>query len=277
MQANELKEGDYTGKLKRYLNSPFRFDLRAEVRKAAWTICNQTSGIETELKDDQFKLALFKNCFGLAIISVAQGGFIGGIRAGTGLVLARHGEKEWSAPCAVGLFGIGFGALIGAEVTDMIVVLESEAALQSFQSEGQVTLGGEMSLALGPLGRNAKADIRANGTAAATTLSYSHSKGFYGGISVETSFLKVRNDVNCDFYGRRVTSTEIFQHISPPPAGEVLYDALNDMFDKILPKDTKIIAPDDESRGVISNGPIPAYVKPHEPPSRSPDDGVFEC
>jgi hypothetical protein len=63
----------------------------------------------------------------------------------------------WSAPSAIGSAGLGVGGQLGAEMTDFLVVLNSAAAVKSFMSAGSLTLGGNMSIAVGPLGRNGEA------------------------------------------------------------------------------------------------------------------------
>lgn len=191
MQSNQLKEGEVTGEYRRYTNSPFKFDLASEVRKATYTIQNQLEGLETKIEDHHVKESFLRDAHGLAFITTMQGGCIASVQTGTGLVVTRQGQNSWSAPCAVGTIGVGFGALFGLESTDLMIVLPDEASVNTFISSGQFAIGGEVNLALGPFGRAIKADVRANHKSAAPTISYSNSRGFYGGISLEGSFLKV--------------------------------------------------------------------------------------
>lgn len=73
---------------------------------------------------------------------------------------------------------MGFGGQAGAEVTEFLIILNSRAALRSFMSAGSLTLGGNMSLAVGPLGRNGEAmgAVNSKGRVAAM-YSYSKTKG----------------------------------------------------------------------------------------------------
>ena len=73
----------------------------------------------------------------------------------TGLVIRRIGGG-WSAPCAVGTAGGGVGLVAGAEVTDNIIVLNTVDAVNTFITNGNIAIGGEISAAIGPWGRTAK-------------------------------------------------------------------------------------------------------------------------
>lgn len=119
------------------------------------------------------------------------------VRAGTGLVIARLPSGDWSAPSAIGTGGMGFGGQAGAEVTEFILVLNSRAAIRQFMSAGSITLGGNMSVALGPIGRNAEGSgsLNSKGKLAAM-YSYSKTKGVFAGISVEGSAIVERQDCN---------------------------------------------------------------------------------
>jgi lipid-binding SYLF domain-containing protein len=106
-------------------------------------------------------LKLIRDACGLAILTVMKVGFVWTGRIGTGIVVARRGDGTWSPPSAIMMAGCGFGAQIGGEVTDIVVVLTSAAAVAAFSGKGQVALGGELSVAVGPLGRSAEGNVRA--------------------------------------------------------------------------------------------------------------------
>ena len=105
-------------------------------------------------------------------------------RAGTGIVVARLDDGSFSAPSAIATTGIGFGAQAGAELTEFIIVLNSKSAVKSFMSAVSLTIGGNLSIAVGPLGRNAEGSgsINTKGKLAAM-YSYSRTKGLFGGMS----------------------------------------------------------------------------------------------
>ena len=95
----------------------------------------------------------------------------------------------------------------------------------------QVSLGAEISVAAGPIGRSASAAGTVNlDIAMAPILSYSHSKGLFAGVSLEGAIIASRPDVNRAFYGRDVSARSILSgEILPPPAAKPLYDALLDI------------------------------------------------
>lgn len=144
----------------------------------------------------------------------------------SGIVVARLPDGGWSAPSAIGTAGFGMGGQIGAELTDFVIILNTEAAVKAFSHGGNVTLGGNLSVAAGPVGRSAEA----SGTIAnlAAVYSYSKTKGLFAGISVEGSVILERKDTNSTFYNRKVSAKEILQGQVPPPAcAKDLYAALD--------------------------------------------------
>lgn len=94
---------------------------------------------------------------GLAFLRTARIGFGLSATGGTGLVVTRLGEglDEWSAPCAIGTGALGWGLQLGAELTDLLLVLNTDKAVAAFASGTQLTLGGNVGIAAGPVGRQA--------------------------------------------------------------------------------------------------------------------------
>lgn len=121
-----------------------------------------------------------------------------------------------------------FLALIGAQVSDHVFLLMTDAAVEMmFSNNGNIQLGADIGVAVGPLGRALEADIGAAPGNVAPIYTYSLSKGFYAGISFDGKVIATRNRVNERFYGRTVTGMEILQgHIPTPPAARPLYEAL---------------------------------------------------
>ncbi|KAI1292764.1 hypothetical protein EDD11_008582 [Mortierella claussenii] len=165
---------------------------------------------------------------GLAIFTVVKAGFLFSGRAGSGIVVARLEDGSWSAPSAIGTGGMGFGGQIGAEITDFVVVLNNKTAVKSFATGGNVTLGGNLSVAAGPIGRTAEAGASASVKSVAAIYSYSKSKGLFAGVSIEGSVIVERKDANEAFYRQKVTAAELLSGaITPPPQADILYRALN--------------------------------------------------
>ncbi|KAI6045176.1 hypothetical protein EDC04DRAFT_2889360 [Pisolithus marmoratus] len=151
--------------------------------------------------------SVLENAKGFAIFTVFKAGFLFSARAGTGIVIAKLGDGTWSAPSAIGCAGLGVGGQVGAELTDFLIVLNSASAVKSFMSSGSLTLGGNLSVAIGPLGRNGEAlgSVSSSGKVAAM-YSYSKTRGLFGGVSVEGSVIVERQDANALAYNQNVTA-----------------------------------------------------------------------
>jgi hypothetical protein len=105
--------------------------------------------------------------------------------------------------------------------------MTDDAVEVMFSNNGNIQLGADIGVALGPLGRSIEADIGAAPGSIAPIYTYSLSKGLYAGVSLDGKVLVTRNRVNERFYGRTVTGMEILQGAIPtPPAARPLYDAL---------------------------------------------------
>ncbi|MGA2426834.1 MAG: lipid-binding SYLF domain-containing protein, partial [Terriglobales bacterium] len=119
--------------------------------------------------------------------SVKKAAFVVGGSYGRGLITCRKGRDfsgSWSAPAMFALEGGSFGFQIGAEATDFVLLVMNESGARSVLSS-KVKLGGDASIAAGPVGRAASAetDIVLN----AEILSYSRAKGLFAGVSLEGS------------------------------------------------------------------------------------------
>ncbi|HEY1266952.1 MAG TPA: YSC84-related protein [Candidatus Binatia bacterium] len=159
---------------------------------------------------------VLRNARGLAILTVTKAGFIGSGRAGSGVVIARLGSGGWSGPSAIGTGGLGVGFQAGVQITEFVIVLNTPAAVDAFSRGGNVTLGGALSVAAGPIGRSAEGNVALQ----AAMFSYSRSQGLFAGVSLEGTVITTRDDLNRDFYGSTsVTATDILSGRVRPPAG----------------------------------------------------------
>jgi len=166
--------------------------------------------------------AVLKDAKGVAIMTVIKAGFGISGRGGKGVVVART-KNGWSGPSFIGTGGAGFGFQIGAEVTEFVMVLNTDAAVKAFSGDANVTLGGDISVAAGPIGRHAEAAV----TPVAAVYTYSRSQGLFAGISLEGTVIGTRNDANAAYYGRPVTSEEILSgKVAPPPGAKRLLQVL---------------------------------------------------
>jgi lipid-binding SYLF domain-containing protein len=157
---------------------------------------------------------ILRRARGLAIISVVKAGFIFSGKAGEGVVVARTG-RGWSGPSFIGTGGAGWGPQIGAELTDFVIVLNNESAVRAFAKGGNVTLGADASVAAGPVGRAAEADV----TARAAIYTYSRSKGLFIGASLEGAVIGTRTGANQRYYGGPVSASDILHGRVAAPAG----------------------------------------------------------
>jgi len=172
---------------------------------------------------------VLENAKGFAIFTVFKAGFLFSARAGSGIVVARLPDGSWSAPSAIGTAGLGVGTQAGAEMTDFLIVLNTRSAIKSFMAAGSLTLGGNLSIALGPLGRNGEAlgSLNTSGKLAAM-YSYSKTKGLFGGISVEGSVIAERQDANTLAYHSDVSVKGLLNGAVPRPDwAQPLYQTLD--------------------------------------------------
>jgi lipid-binding SYLF domain-containing protein len=167
--------------------------------------------------------AVLRGARGLAILTVTKAGFIGSVRGGTGVVVART-ENGWSGPSAIGIGGLGVGFQAGAEVTELVIVLNTQEAVNAFAKGGNVTLGGALSIAAGPVGRTAEAGVAVG----AAMYSYSRSQGLFAGISLEGTVIAARDRVNAAYYGEPVEPRDILAgRVRPPASAQKLLAVLS--------------------------------------------------
>ncbi len=189
--------------------SPVYASMQGDVDQAA-TIIERFQAVP----EKAIPQAVLRDARGLAIMTVIKAGFGISGRGGAGVVVART-KSAWSGPSAIGTGGAGFGFQIGAEVTEFVMILNTDAAVQAFARDVNVTLGGDISVAAGPIGRTASAAV----TPVAAIYTYSRSQGLFAGVSLEGTVIGTRNDTNAEYYGRRVTPEEILSGRVPSPPG----------------------------------------------------------
>ncbi len=112
---------------------------------------------------------------GLAVFQVLKAGFVFSGKAGSGIVISRLPDGSWSAPSCIATGGVGWGLQIGADITDFVIVLNSEDAVRAFSLGGNVTIGGNISATAGPIGTGGS--VQASLAHPAPMFSYSKSKG----------------------------------------------------------------------------------------------------
>lgn len=159
---------------------------------------------------------------GLAIMSVLKVGLGISGQGGQGVVVARTGHG-WSGPSFIGTGGAGYGFQIGAQITEFVFVLNTDAAVKSFSRDGNVTIGGDVSATAGPVGR----DLQAGVTPRAAIYTYSRSQGLFAGISLQGAVIATQKTANARYYGQAVSARQILSgRVSPPTGASVLLRAL---------------------------------------------------
>jgi lipid-binding SYLF domain-containing protein len=125
--------------------------------------------------------------------SVLKAAFIVGASYGRGAMSCRRGENfrgPWSAPTMMALEGGSVGFQIGGEATDFVLLVMNERGATGILAS-KVKLGGDASVAAGPVGRDASAESDA--TLRAEILSYSRARGLFAGVSLEGSTVRPDN------------------------------------------------------------------------------------
>ncbi|KAI9491309.1 hypothetical protein BDB00DRAFT_734672, partial [Zychaea mexicana] len=211
------------------INNPLPSSLASECRKASRILngfIDPGQGLDKIIPP-----SILAKAKGLAVFTVLKAGFLFSGRAGSGLVISRLPDGSWSAPAAIMTGGMGFGGQVGAELTDFVMVLNTAAAVKTFMHHGSITLGGNVSVAAGPIGRNAEASGAASLKSVSAVYSYSRTRGLFAGVSLEGSVIIERFDANAKMYGRKVSTRDLLNGtIPPPPQADALYRALDTRF-----------------------------------------------
>lgn len=209
------------------INNPIPRSLGSETKKAAKILASFVKPNQIFGQDQVIPHDVLKRAKGLAIITVLKAGFLFSGRAGSGVIVARLKDGSWSAPSAIAMAGAGAGGMVGLELTDFVFILNDYDAVKSFSEFGTITLGGNVSVAAGPLGRNAEAAASASTGGVAAVFAYSKTKGLFAGVSVEGSVILERREANRKFYGDNCTSKMILSgRVRPPPSVDPLFRVL---------------------------------------------------
>jgi len=170
------------------------------------------------MRDDNYKWMRdhLKDAKGVLIYpQVLKAGFILGGSGGTGVLLSRDGKTgAWSNPAFYTMGSVSFGLQIGGESAEVVLLVMSQKGMDSLLTS-KFKLGGDASIALGPVGGGAKGDITAD------FLSFAKSKGLYAGLNLDGSYIDVRESLNKAYYGKAVTPVDIIAKQSVSNKGAV--------------------------------------------------------
>lgn len=169
----------------------------------------------------------------ILVPGLKKGGFVVAAKYGRGFATCRGASGQgWGPPGAVRIEGGSVGLQIGVSSTDLILLVMNERGMKRLLTT-KFTLGGDASVAAGPVGRDATAQTDALMTA--EILSWSRSHGVFAGVSLDGSTLRNDVDVNAELYGQRWENKQILSSGLPVPASAgKLIAALN----KYSPRET---------------------------------------
>jgi SH3 domain-containing YSC84-like protein 1 len=150
-----------------------------------------------------------KNAKGLLIYpQVLKAGFILGGSGGTGVLIVKDQKTgDWSQPAFYTVGSVTFGLQIGGEAAEVIVMAMTQKAIDSLFASS-VKLGGDTSIALGPVGGGAKASADIP-SVTSDFISFAKSKGLYAGLNLEGAVVAVRDSLNKAYYTKDVRPVDI--------------------------------------------------------------------
>lgn len=142
---------------------------------------------------------------------------------GKGVVTCRVGSGGWSAPLFVTLGGGSFGLQIGAEESDVVMLIMTREG-EDHLLKDKFSLGGDMAATAGPVGRDA--DAQTDLTMHAKMLAYSRSRGLFGGITVKGAVIKQDHDSNSWLYKNATAQDILDGKVARPEAASTLLGEL---------------------------------------------------
>ena len=168
---------------------------------------------------------LDKAACAVIVPNVKKGAFIVGAKYGRGFIVCRKANHGWSAPAGVRVEGGSVGFQIGGSETDVVMLLMNKSAIDKLLAS-KFTIGGDASVAAGPVGRTSAAETDAQ--LHAELLTYSRSRGLFAGVSLQGATLRPDDEANKDMYGKAMSNQDIVLGSRQPPANAAgLIAALN--------------------------------------------------
>jgi lipid-binding SYLF domain-containing protein len=204
---------------------------------------------------------VIKNAKGLCIFTTMRSGLWISGSGGAGVLVARKADGTWSPPSGIMMHTVGVGFLVGVDIYDCVIVINSDKAMEAFQSI-RCTLGGEISAVAGPAGVGGILDTELH-KRQSPLFTYIKSRGFYAGLQLDGTIIIERTDENERFYGERIGVKDILAgNVRHAPYEikrlmETLRSAQGDtdvdeslIPDEATPGDFEITAPEDKTFGI---------------------------
>ncbi len=176
----------------------------AERLRSASTVVTDFGAMKENIPQE-----LIEQSKGIVIIPrlINAGLGIGGKR-GRGVAMVKLDDGRWSDPVFVTLTGGSIGPQIGIQSVDLILVFRHKSVLTRVKN-GDFTIGGDASAAVGPVGRSTSANT--DYKLEAEVYSYSRSRGLFAGISINGANLSIDKDADAEYYGRDMGTRDIFE------------------------------------------------------------------
>jgi len=178
-------------------------DKEEDKIQAAITVMDEMDEMKETIPSELLSLSQ-----GIIIVpKMINAGMVIGGKRGKGIALVKDANGKWSDPVFVTITGGSFGAQIGVQAVDLVLVFKNRKSLTSI-GKGSFTLGGDLSVAAGPLGRSSSANT--DYKLEAEVYSYSRSKGLFAGITLNGASLAIDSKANTAFYNKPVEASAIF-------------------------------------------------------------------
>ena len=180
------------------------------------------------LKDEGIPVSLLKKAQGLAILpGVVKAAWALGGQYGSGIVIIKKEDGSWSNPLFIKLAGGSFGLQHGIQKADLVLVFKNRRGVEEIAGN-KITLGADLSVSAGPIGRSAEAstDLEME----AEIYSYSKSKGLFAGLALKGGTLQVDKKANKAFYGSELSGQKILnENLATPPVVKDLQQTLSQL------------------------------------------------
>ncbi len=190
-------------------------DKAEEKVEAAAKVLTDFKGMEENIPEQ-----LLKVTEGIIVIpKLINAGFVLAGKRGKGIAVVKREDGTWSNPVFITLTGGSVGFQAGVQSIDLVLVFKNRETLEKI-GKGSFTLGGDISVTAGPVGRNSSAST--DYKLEAEVYSYSRSKGIFAGISLSGSALDVDSKLNTNFYGKEVDAKSVFADSTKETSSSVI-------------------------------------------------------
>ncbi len=174
---------------------------------------------------------LLKITEGIIVVpKLINAGFVLAGKRGKGLAMVKLADGSWSNPVFVTITGGSLGLQAGVQSVDLVLIFKSRETLENI-GKGSFTLGGDISVTAGPVGRNSTAST--DYKLEAEVYSYSRSKGLFAGISLAGSAISIDAKANESFYGNDDDAKTLFSNSTQNTSSSVekMKGVLKDMYE----------------------------------------------